>query len=147
MDGEKAKLKKKWKKKKWHFPIGVSRAGTGHRTVTGLDVLLPCVGLSVVLLVLCCRYLYSQTLTNRTFERVKVEVLNDASLVLVLREAFGDRASFDLWWDAHQISASTMFGIKLTTHRIFRAILGMGSVVVVAAGLVLRSSLADGGGE
>ena len=64
------------------------------------------------------------------------------------REAFGDRASFDLWWSAHQISASTMFGIKLTltTHRIFRAILGMGSVVVVAAGLVLRSSLAGGGG-
>ena len=73
-------------------------------------------------------------------------MLNDAGLVLVLREAFGDRASFDLWWDAHQISASTMFGIKLTTHRIFRAILGMGSVVVVAAGLVLRSSLAGGGG-
>ena len=93
--------------------------------------------------IFCGRFLYSQTLQSRIFKKVKVEILNNANLVPAVREAFGDRVSFDLWWEAHQISASTMFNIKITTHRIFQALLAMGSVVVVAAGFVIKSALSS----
>ena len=90
-------------------------------------------------------YLYQQTLQSRTFKKVKVQLLNDANLIPAISQAFLRKVNFDLWWEAHEISASTMCGIKMTTRRVFKALLGLGSVVVIVAGLLIRQAMGMGG--
>ena len=91
----------------------------------------------------CGRILWSQTLQSRTFKNVKKHLLNDANLIPVIHEIFQRR--FELWWEAHEISASQLFGIKMTTHRVARALVGLGSVVIIVAGLLVREALGMGG--
>ena len=91
------------------------------------------------------RYLWAQTLQSRTFKKVKVQLLNDADLIPAINQAFLGKVNFDLWWESHEISASTMCGIKMTTRRVFKALVGLGSVVFVVAGLLIRQAMGTGG--
>ena len=101
-------------------------------------------GFGVMVLLFISRFLWAQTLQSRTFKKVKVQLLNDANLIPGIHEALQGR--FDLWWESHEISASTMFSIKMTTHRVLKALLGLGSVVIIVAGLLVRQAMGIGGG-
>ena len=103
------------------------------------------VGFSVLVTLFLGRYMYAQTLQSRMFKKVKIQLLNDAELIPVIHQTFQGR--FELWWESHEISASTMCNIKMTTRRVFKALVGLGSVVFVVAGLLIRQALGlDGGG-
>ena len=82
-------------------------------------------------------------LQSRTFKKVAAEALNDANLIPGIHEAFQGR--FERWWELHEISASTMFSVKMTTHRVLRALMGLGSVVIIIAGLLIRQAMGMGG--
>ena len=91
--------------------------------------------------------MFAQTLQSRTFRRMKVQLLNDANLVPAVSQAFQGKANFDLWWETHEISASTLFHVKMTTRRVFKALLALGSVVFVVAGLLIRQAMWTEGGS
>ena len=101
-------------------------------------------GFSVFGMMFLGRFMYAQTLQSRTFKKVKVQLLNDAVIIPAIHEAFQRR--FELWWDSHEISASTMFSVKMTTRRVFKALVGLGSVVVIVAGLLVRQAMGVHGG-
>ena len=101
-------------------------------------------GIGVIGMGFTGRFLFAQTLQSRTFKKVKVQLLNDANLIPAIQQTFQGR--FEFWWESHEISASKLCNIKMTTRRVFKALLGLGSVVVIVAGLIVRQALGVHGG-
>lgn len=79
--------------------------------------------------------LYSMAKPNMMWERRKVELLNDAKVVLNLKFP---REDFEAWLEMHNINASRAFGTKVTFHNMKQATGVIYSLFGIALYSVLR---------
>ena len=110
--------------------------------VDGAEAAVGTFAFAVMCFVFGGRSFFALTLTSRAFRRARREVLNEAHLLPGICACFGDKL-FGPWWEAHELAATKMFGVALTTPRIVRALVGVGSAVVVVGGFVLRAQMTN----
>ena len=87
------------------------------------------------------------TAPNRTWNKAKRALLNDASLCPAVLAAFGPHPGFDRFLDGHELAACNMLGLAVTTRRMARAISVVAPSFALVVYLMLRSTLQTGSVE
>ena len=89
-------------------------------------------------------FLFIATIANRKFAKAQRRVLNDAKLQPIIARTFPLPGQFREWLDTHELSASRLFGVRITTKGMMEMCGVLGSLVVILAAVMVRSQIIGG---
>ena len=116
-------------------------ATNSDATVGGLAFLIFGSTFSYVLTV---ALLFLATMPNRAWTKAQRRVLNDFRLQPVIARVLPLPGQFHEWLDTHELSASRLFGVRVTTKGMAQLCSVLGSMVVIFAAIIVRSQILGG---